>query len=59
MTTLLTKRELADRLQLSTRTIDRHVRAGLLPFRLAGSRRRFDPAEVVAFLDFVLVESRG
>lgn len=47
---LLTKRQLADRLQVSTRTIDRHIKAGLLPSRLAGSRRRFDPAEVDAYL---------
>ena len=47
MDQLLTKRQLAEYLQLSVTTIERQVRNGHLPYRLIGTRTvRFDRGEV-------------
>ena len=54
--TLLTKRDVAARLRVSTATIDRLCRARALPFSLVGSRRRFSPQAVD---DFVASRSFG
>lgn len=47
---LLTPQELAIRLRLSLRSVRRLVAAGAIPFRLAGTVKRFVWAEVVAAL---------
>lgn len=48
--TLYTKSEAAAILRVSTRQIDRWCAARLLPFSLAGSRKRFSDADIASFL---------
>jgi len=48
---LLTRRELAAFLRVSTRLIDRLCRDGRLRFHRVGSRKRFDPADIRAYLE--------
>jgi excisionase family DNA binding protein len=48
---LFSKRELAEHLSVSTRTIDRLCREGRLRFRRVGSRKRFSYDDVLAYLD--------
>ncbi|MBE3109690.1 MAG: helix-turn-helix domain-containing protein [Acidobacteria bacterium] len=50
MIPLLTKKEVAGLLRVSTRTVDRLCRARLLRFRLAGSRKRFTYADLESYL---------
>ena len=47
---LLTARQLAERLQLSERTVRDHARRGLLPTVRVGGSWRFDPEAVAAHL---------
>ena len=47
---LLTAQELAVRLRMSLRSVRRLVAAGAIPFRLAGTMKRFVWAEVVEAL---------
>ena len=48
---LLTKKDVADRLNVSTRTIGRYVKIGWLqPIRISEQILRFDPAELDRFL---------
>jgi excisionase family DNA binding protein len=48
--TLITKNELAARLKVSPRTIDRWCASRALPHLRAGSRKRFCESDVDAFL---------
>lgn len=48
---LFSKRELAEHLSVSTRTIDRLCREGRLRFRRVGTRKRFSYDDVLAYLD--------
>lgn len=50
-TPLMTKKEVAEHLRVSTRQVDKWCAARLLPFRLAGSRKRFVRQDIDAFLD--------
>jgi excisionase family DNA binding protein len=47
---LLTKRQAAERFQVSTRTLDRWRAAGLLPAFKVGGTVRFRPADLERFL---------
>lgn len=46
---LLTKKQVAELYQVSTRTIDNWVKRGM-PFVPCGGAKRFDPVEVAAWL---------
>jgi len=49
---LMTKKEVADRLNLSTRTIGRYVKLGWLrPIRISEQVVRFHPDEVERFIE--------
>lgn len=49
---LLTKKDVAERLNLSTRTIGRYVKLGLLkPIRISEQVVRFNPVEVERFIE--------
>ncbi len=49
-TALMTKREVAAYLRVSTRTVDNLVRERKLHFLLVGSRRRFREADVLFYV---------
>ena len=51
MTPLLTKKEVAGLLRVSTRTVDEWCRKRVLRFKLVGSRKRFTYEDLNAFLD--------
>jgi excisionase family DNA binding protein len=46
-----TKKQAAEFLNVSTRTIDKWCAARLLPFHLVGTRKRFTDADLRAYLD--------
>ena len=48
---LLTKRELAERLRLTPRTVENMMAAGLPYYRLGSRRSRFDWSQVKEYLD--------
>jgi excisionase family DNA binding protein len=52
--TLLTRAQVAERLQVHPRTVDRWVRAGELPFVTLGpsKRRRFRPSDVAKMIKY-------
>ncbi len=50
MTALLTKREVAAILHVDEYTVDRYCNARKLPFYRIKAGKRFDPADVQAFL---------
>jgi len=51
MMPLLTKREVAALLHVSTKTVDKLCTKRLLPFHLVESRKRFTYADLDAYLD--------
>jgi excisionase family DNA binding protein len=57
---LLTAREVAELVGLSTESVLRRWRAGKIPgFRLASNVLRFDPAEIEAWLERCKVRARA
>ena len=60
MRALLTKKEVADALRVSTRTVARYMKLGwLVPIRLSDQVIRFDQAEVERFVENGVVGSPG
>ncbi len=52
MKTLLTKKKVAETLQVSTRTVCRYVSQGWLkPIRLSDQTLRFDPDDLLRFIE--------
>ncbi len=56
--TLFTTYSLAQYLQVSTRTVQREVERGRMPFVLVSGRRRYRKADVEAYLQSRLQRSR-
>jgi excisionase family DNA binding protein len=48
---LWTKKQVSAYFNVSTSTVDRIVARRQLPFIVVGGRRRFDPADLAAFLE--------
>ena len=47
---LLTPKQVAERLQVSRRTVDRYLAAGILPYHPIGRLKRIDPKDLAAWL---------
>ena len=47
---LLTPKQVAERLQVSRRTVDRYLAAGIIPYHQVGRLPRIDPKDLAAWL---------